>query len=287
MRYKGKAQEVANDILDAFRKGCVPEALAQVFIHRDIDSPCQAWSLQNRMLVALHGHVDARGYRQWQQVDRQVKKGERACHILAPWMAKAREDDEEKGIQAGDPVLIGFLAVPVFGSGQTEGPPLAWEAEEAKFLDALPLVEVARAWGIELLTFEAGPGGRAGFFARPATEGQGSQVIGLGTENLSTWAHELVHAADCRRGTLNPARGQQLDNEVVASFGGTVLLECLNCTVESDRGFAWRYIESYAEEHDREPLSVCLELFERTCASVELILDAADRLAAHPVALAS
>jgi hypothetical protein len=36
--------------------------------------------------------------------------------------------------------------------------------------------------------------------------------IALGVENLSTWAHELLHAADHRRGTLNRCAGQDLGN---------------------------------------------------------------------------
>jgi hypothetical protein len=82
MQYRGRAQAVAQEILDAFEQGRIPEALAQVFIHRETDSPCNAWSWSNRLLVALHGHHDARGFRQWKKVGRGVRKGEKSFSIL-------------------------------------------------------------------------------------------------------------------------------------------------------------------------------------------------------------
>ena len=39
MKLKGKAKQVAEEILDAFKRGDVPQALAQVFIHREMDCP--------------------------------------------------------------------------------------------------------------------------------------------------------------------------------------------------------------------------------------------------------
>jgi len=60
--------------------------------------------------------------------------------------------------------------------------------------------------------------GAAGYY-RPG------QAIALAVENLATWAHELVHAADDRRGELQ--KGADIDREIVAEFGGAVLLRCL------------------------------------------------------------
>ena len=105
-------------------------------------------------------------------------------------------------------------------------------------------------------------------------------AIALGVENLSTWSHELIHAADDRLGTLTKRPGQQLDNEVVAEFGGAVLLECLGFSVESDRGGAFEYIEAYAEKHKKSAIGVCTDLIERTCACVVHILETAEELAA-------
>jgi integrase len=67
-----------------FRAGNVPKALAPIFIKRRDGLPCRRWSWSNQLITALHGYADARGFRQWEQAGRHVKKGERAFDILAP-----------------------------------------------------------------------------------------------------------------------------------------------------------------------------------------------------------
>ncbi len=272
MKLHGKAKTVAEGILDAFKRGDVPKALAHVFIHHDCNCPSEKWSWRNRLIAALAGHYDARGFRQWQKVDRKVMKGERAFYILAPRTVKAQEEDEKKGVKAGDCILTGFIAVPVFGYLQTDGEPLPGMEMETAFVETLPLVEVARSWGLSVGTFSGEAGGRLGYYRH-------EKAIALGVKNLSTWAHELTHAADDRLGTLTRRLGQQLDNEVVAEFGGAVLLECLGYTSESDRGGALAYIESYAKEHKRSAIGVLTDLIERACACVALLLEAAEKLA--------
>ena len=262
---------VTQQILDAFQSGTLPAALAQVFIHRQGDRPAARWSWRNRLIAALRGHHDARGFRQWQCVGRCVKRGERAFHILAPVTVKRRKSaDGDKDEDAGH-VLVGFRTLPVFGYSQTEGEPLE-TPEELRFIDGLPLVEVARSWGLDVSLFDGGQGPYLGFYHRSA----GSEGIALGVENLSTWAHELVHAAEDRLGKLAPDR-QAAADEIVAELGGAVLLECLGYCVASDRGGAWSYIRRHSQ--DAEPLQLCLRLLDRVAAAVEHILDAADALA--------
>jgi hypothetical protein len=262
---------IANDILAAFASGELPRALAQLFIHRNVEVPSRHWTWTNRLVAIRRGHVYAGGFRQWQALGRSVKKGEHAFHILAPRITRAKEDNEERGLKEGDPMTVGFLAVPVFGFLQTEGDPLPGTEGEAEFIDRLPLIEVARSWGlaVSLFAHEDAPD-RLGYFA----SGRG---IGLGVENLSTWAHELVHAADDRRGQKV---AKTLAAEVVAEFGGAVLLECLGFTAESDRGGAYEYLRHFCEKEKRNLVKACTELLDRTCGCVALILEEAEKLAA-------
>ena len=81
---------------------------------------------------------------------------------------------------------------------------------------------------------------------------------------MSTWAHELIHLADDRRGALVRGRGQTLSNEVVAEFGSAILLECMGRHAESDRGGAYTYIQSYCRQHKAEVLTICTDLLDRT-----------------------
>jgi antirestriction factor ArdC-like protein len=269
-RTRERVSAIANDILAAFESEELPQALAQLFIHRKVEVPSRAWTWTNRLIAIRRGHVYAAGFRQWQEVGRYVKKGEHAFHILAPRIAKTKEDDGERGLKEGDPVPLGFLAVPVFGYLQTEGEPLAGVEDAPEFVDRLPLVEVARAWGlsVSLYSYEDAPD-RLGYFS----PGRG---IALGTENLSTWAHELVHAADHRLGNLV---ARSLDAEVVAEFGGTILLECLGYRAESDRGGAYGYLKRHCEKAKRNLLGACTELLERTCRCITLLLDEGEALA--------
>ena len=186
---QGKALDVAGDILAAFANGTVPAACANVFLHRSDDLPSARWSWRNRLIAALHGHLDARGFRQWQQVGRTVRRGEHAFYILAPILVKrsAGEDADPDSNETPGCRLVGFNAVPVFGYDQTEGEPLPGELEHRAFLDSLPLVEVARAWGLHVTTFDAEQSQTLGSYR------YSTGTIALGVENLSTWAHELVH----------------------------------------------------------------------------------------------
>jgi hypothetical protein len=258
-----KIQAIAHDLLTAFQTGALPAALAQVFIRRSIDVPSKHWTWTNRTVGILRGHVYAAGFRQWEQLGRHVKKGERSFYILAPKLKK--EEDEGEGM-----VLVGYQPIAVFGYLQTYGEPLPGAEDEPVFIDALPLIEVARAWNLSVGTYFIADNPEAlGYFA----PGVG---IGLATENLATWAHELVHAADHRLGTFT---GRGLASEVVAQLGASILLECLGHPDKSDPGGTYRYIEGYCTEHQRKVLPVCTELLERTCRCVSFLLEEAERLA--------
>jgi antirestriction protein ArdC len=263
MSSQPKVQEVTQRILEAFESGALPAALAQTFLMLP-DSPCARWSITNRMIVALRGYGDARGFRQWQAVGRSVRKGERAFYIFGPLMVKAKKADPRRGIEVGDMVCIGFTALPVFGYEQTEGEPLAHEREHRSFIDELPLLSVARSWGLDV-----------GTSARPGTLGtyRPGQRIDLAVHNLSTWAHELVHAADDRLGSLD--LGERINGEIVAELGSAVLLECLGRTEESDRGGAYEYLQRQCALDGRDLLSACIALVERVHACVQLLLDTA------------
>ena len=107
MHFYGKAAESAQRILDLFKGGNVPEALAPIFIHRHDDAPCRQWSWRNQLLVALSGYHDARGYRQWQEVERHVRKGERAFYILVP-LSKTVTETDDAGNESKRSFVYGF-----------------------------------------------------------------------------------------------------------------------------------------------------------------------------------
>ncbi len=141
--------------------------------------------------------------------------------------------------------MIGFKGTAVFGYSQTDGEPLPGEAELNDWLASLPFREVADSWGLSVEAFN-GQGGRALGWFQHSISGEG-RAIAVGVENLSTWCHEMIHAADCRLGNLTE-KGQHWKSETVAELGGAVLLKVLGYDLDADLGGCWRYIEQYAED---------------------------------------
>ena len=268
--FYGKAEQAAKRIMNLFQTGDVPAALAPIFIRRKDNVPCRAWSWSNQLLTALAGHDDARGFRQWQDVGRHVCKGEHGFPILVPIKRKRTATDKQTGEDREIFVVTGFKHQTVFGKAQTDGEPLQADVEAERFIEALPLVDVARSWGLSVNTFN-GKGARAMGWYRH------HQAIALGVENLSTWAHELCHAADDRLGNLNE-RGQHWRSEIVAELGGAILLDCMGLKHDADTGGCWEYVHRYAKDSDREPVAACQRVLKRTCDAVALILAEYDRI---------
>jgi len=274
--YLGKAAEAAAAILAAFENpDTLPGPLEAVFIKPSDGVPCRKWSYRNRFLVALAGHSDARGFRQWLGVGRAVKKGERSFQILAPILRTVR--DEETGqLRQG---VAGFKAVPVFGLSQTEGQPLPPGGREVgRWVDSLPLIEVARSWGLSVEVFDAEHSPHLGLYRRGGTKG-----IAVGVQNLSTWAHELMHAADDRLGNLTE-RGQHWRSETVAQLGAAVLLRLIGHEVEADLGGTLAYVRAYAAAAGLEVVEACGRVLDRTCSAVSLILATGEQLRVGQVA---
>lgn len=269
MKYFGTAEEAAAGIVKAFENpATLPAPLASLFIKTADDIPCRKWSWRNQLLVTLSGHTDARGFRQWQQVGRFVKKGEKSLTILAPVLKTVRDEVTGKEKE----LLIGFRGIPVFGIGQTDGDPLPTTDPECEcWVESLPLIEVARKWGLSIEVFGGEAGGRHGFYRR-------GRLIGLGVKNLSTWFHELAHAADDRGGNLRE-KGQHWRSETVAQLAAAVLLRLLGYDEDADLGGSWRYIAGYALAERLDVVTACCQVLERVCQAVRLILDTAEEIA--------
>lgn len=269
MQFYRKAESAATRILEAFQSGNLPKALAPVFVNRKDNVPCRQWSWSNQLLTALAGHSDARGFRQWESVGRNVKKGEKSFPILVPVVRKRTKKNDD-GTEEEYTYIAGFTSAAVFGLQQTEGDPLPPpDPRVMAWLESLPLVEVARDWSLSVDAFNGQNARYLGYYKH-------ATAIALGVENLSTWAHELTHAADDRNGTITRAPGQQPDNEVVAELGGGILLEILGYETESDRGGCFEYVTRYAAEAGLDPVVACQRLLKRTCDAVALILDTAE-----------
>ena len=245
-----KTKEVLNSILSRFERGDIPEIVAfSMFTCSDI--PSSKWSLQHRPIQYINGTNAARGFRQWQKVNRHVVKGAKALFILAPLMGKVEKDGAEQT------VLKGFKGVPVFRVEDTEGDPLEYEKLQ---LPDFPLQERAKEWGLTVRAVPAA-GKTYGYYSPRSHE------IGLATDEEQVFFHELAHAAhSIVKGSLE--FGQDWKQEIVAELSAASLCYLVGRRPERTLGNSYRYIKTYAEKANLSPYSAC----QKVLADVEKVL---------------
>ena len=162
------------------------------------------YSANNVMLIRFQRPDATRvaGYRAWQGLGRQVRRGERGIAILAPVVYRRRPvDDTDPDAVVG--VLAGFRVAHVFDVSQTEGRPLpevpavpiSEDAPDA--LWDLLAAQVADA-GYELHRADTAPANGVTDFVAKTVE-VSEQISGAMA--CKTLAHELAHV------NLHPAAG--------------------------------------------------------------------------------
>jgi antirestriction protein ArdC len=252
---RDRADAVLSEILSMFESSSLPEAIAQTRVVRmKHDRPLCEWSIGNQLLAHAHGTEDARGYRQWQEVGRHVKKGARAFAILAPLTVKRTEVDEETGEERQRRVVTGFKAIPVFRLEDTEGEPVEYPDYSPPELP--PLHEVAERLGVPVRYLPT-PSSERGHYSLVRGE------IVLGTHDVDTYFHELAHAAHASLETLQG--GQNPRQEIIAETVSAVL-----CRLYGSEGYlaeARDYVAYYAGEE--KPERAVMKLL----ADVERVLD--------------
>ena len=252
-----KIKTVLNTILEAFESGDIPEAVAVATFPPIGDIPSAHWSFTNRTIQFISGTSDSRGYRQWLEVGRQVKKGSKAIFILVPCFKKQKDQEVEEEKK----VLTFFKAMPVFRVEDTAGEPLDYQNIE---LPEIPLIERAYDWGISV---KAVPGNYRyyGYFAPERKE------IALATPAEKTFFHELAHAADhILNGNLKP--GQLLMQEITAELSAQALARIVGKSSEDTTGNSYRYINRYAQKIKMSPHKACLKVLADTEKILNLIL---------------
>ena len=253
---KNNVKEVLDDILEKFRTGDIPEAVA-LACFPGLDIPSSKWSFTNRLLMYLSGTNDARGFRQWKEANRWVRKGAKAIHILIPCFTTGIDEKTGEEVQ----VLSFFKTSPVFRYEDTLGKPLSLQKPE---LPELPLLDRAKEWGISV---RAVPGKYSflGFYA------PGQKEIVLATPEEKTFFHELAHASHEKfKGKLKT--GQDALQEIVAELSAQALCRLVGKKVSDTIGNSYRYIEGYAAQLDLSPHKACLKVLSDTEKVLQMIL---------------
>jgi hypothetical protein len=180
-----------------------------------------SYSFGNVVLIAWQrpGATQVAGYKAWQGMGRQVRKGERGISILAPMVRKVDHDDGSDP----DRVVTGFRVVSVFDVAQTDGEPIAeppckiLSGEGPEGLEAA-LVAHAAAEGLTVETVPMdGPNGE---IDRPRRTITVADRLGQAAR-CKTLAHELAHWHDLGPGEMVTDRaGAEIVAESVAFVVG-------------------------------------------------------------------
>lgn len=227
-------QRAITTLMETFRSGNFPTQVAMTIIRRQEGDniPSDSWSFANRLLMVAQGTNDARGFKQWQEVKRHVKRGATAIHIFAPLTKKVMEKDDVTGEETEKFILTGFKAIPVFRYEDTEGEALPEINYRPKQYP--PFFEVADKLGI---TVEYRPmrGKYLGRFT-PSTE-----TIQLCAEDAVVYYHELAHAV--HNTFVDLKTYDKAKAEIVAEFCAVTL-----CELSGIGGYQWQgyeYIKRY------------------------------------------
>ena len=250
-----KVKETLDLILARFETGEIPEAVAySMFPIPEI--PCSAWSLLNRTLVFISGSMDARGFRQWNSINRSIKKGSKALYILVPYVKNIEADRDDTQSR-----LLGFGVCPVFRVEDTLGEPLEYQNIE---VPELPLMDRALDWGISI---KAVPGNYRyfGYYS------SGRKEIALATSQECVFFHELAHAGHhILKGNLQP--GQDPLQEIVAELSACALAQMVGKFLVDTTGSNFQYIKRYAEQLKMSVHSACLKVLSDTEKVLNLII---------------
>lgn len=258
MKTTERASAILDEITKKFSEQEFPKICAKAFINA-AEIPSASWSLGNQIAMLMENTTDARGYRQWESVQRYVKKGSKAIYILVPMVVKRKDcKDEDKTM------TVGFKAMPVFRYEDTDGKPL----EEYKPKTLPPLFGLAEKNGLDVQwrNSESGEGASINIPKR---------IITLSTEAPDTFLHEMVHWYDNKNVKLKML--QDPEQETVAQLGACVLSKMYGFDSET---YTWNYIASYAKSDSPQKVGqMCLRVLGRVQKAINAILEDAESIA--------
>ena len=242
-------KSAVDQLLDMFRSGKLPEKVAFSIIHRHAGDviPSDKWSIGNRILQALQGTNDARGFKQWADAGRHVKKGSHAIHILAPLTFKIREKDEKTGEEVEKIIVKGYRPIPVFRVEDTEGADLLYDHEYEPETHPT-FYDVAAKLGIGVSYAPL----CANYLGKYSLR---TNSIQLCADDAVVYYHELAHAIHAT--IVDLCVYDTSKAEVVAEFSALVMANLAGVSGFEQQGFD--YIEHYARDH--KPANVMKEIF--------------------------
>jgi antirestriction protein ArdC len=220
------------------------------------------YSWGNCALIAMQRPeaTQVAGFKSWQQVGRQVRKGERSIRIMAPMSVKERD---ETGDETGERVIF-FRAVPVFDVSQTEGDPLPEPPCEpitgdshARYIDQLEAH--ARSLGY---TVEREPLEHAGGYCDAKRQ---RIVVSSNVEAPNARVRVLVHELAHAHGVGYADYGRE-DAEVLVETAAVIVCGALGLDTS---GESIPYIASWGESNDLEAIGKHAATVDEIASAIE------------------
>jgi antirestriction protein ArdC len=180
------------------------------------------YSFNNKLLLAFQNCSQVASFKKWQELNRQVKKGEKAKMILAPKIQKYKKEDLETGEEKELTVLKGFISVPVFDIAQTEGEEIEKNFTTSSNLEFDAVMAAAQKLNcsVEFKPLEIATGG---YIAenRIVLNSNLNKI-----ENTGTLIHEMAHfvlghtdAADNDSSAVHEQEAETVTALICAEFG--------------------------------------------------------------------
>jgi len=252
MPSQNQVKDAMDMLLMMFNENNLEKVARAVFTGTEI--PSDHWSFLNRILMYLNNTEDARGFRQWQEVGRFVKKGSKAFYIFAPMFKMFKE---EKVLKSGEierqekQILTGFKGVPVFRFEDTEGAPVIKENIKVNIPFEFDSIIKELGLKIDAIRFN---GASYGSY-NPAR-----REIRLASPDIEVFLHELSHSVDDRLNGLKA--GQHKDQEVTAEFSAAVIAHLMGYKIPLGN------IREYIEHYSFRELMSCLSRIEKIVSYV-------------------
>lgn len=256
-------------VLAAFENGNIPQAIAYSTFTPPGNIPACKWTKHNRALAFLQGTGDARGFNQWKEVGRHVKKGTKSIYILGPVLKKSNGKGEIEDLQTAEKTevenlqCVGYYGISVFRVEDTEGEPLEYITLDTK---TLPLADVAEKWGIDIKT---------GAFNSEyyAYYSNSRKEIVMVTDDNAVFFHELAHAAHYR---IDPKanKADTIEKEIIAELSAAAL--CQITGKQMNTGNHYRYIKSYAELKNLSLFKACMKVLDTCIKVIDEIIKASE-----------
>ncbi len=202
------------------------------------------YSPNNVAMIHAQSPVATRvaGYRAWQALGRQVKKGERGIRIVVPHRARIAPEEEDG---PGQEIVTGWGVGYVWDVAQTEGEPLAVPPIHGALTGDVTVAEVVweeltgwlRREGVTLVQRDTG---RANGYYLPRTREIAIHRDLTGVRELKTLVHEAVHfAADHAAGV------RWKDAETVAEGAAYTVLSHFGLDTS---GYSFGYVADWARD---------------------------------------